>query len=429
MDTRKRAREQEGDDGRKCFVYNLPWDVVWQDLKRHFKPAGQVVYAGVIKEKGPTGNFTGRSKGCGIVEFETVDQALNAITLFNGTEMNGRKIFVRRDIEDPKQRTLEAGTGSTADDAKRNRSYEAPSQVMDMHAVGSLPVGGRYRDDIYSASAYVDRNAYDLAAATTLPPVAPVGMGYDLGMDMGFGMRAGTQVPSFQQDASYQERMAYAMGAQPAQRFGLSNHGGQNVAHIGRRVFVSNLNYETTWQQLKDHFKAVAPVVYCSVMKDKDGRSKGVGIVEFETPADALRAISRLSNSLLHDRQILVREDQHDQELPQDYTPRVTDYATRSQDYTATRPQEHADLAKKKRTCQVVVHGLPYSYEDLQLRDMFKGIGFVAKCQVIRDGSGKSRGWGTVLFEREEAASRAISQFNGSQLHNRTISVKLDEKA
>lgn len=447
QDTRKRAREQEGDDGRKCFVYNLPWDVDWQDLKRHFKPAGQVMYAGVIKEKGPTGNFTGRSKGCGIVEFETVEQAIQAISLFNGTEMGGRTIYVRRDIEDPKQRTFEHGAGPKADEhAKRGRNnYDGASQGMEMQSVGTLPVGGgRYRDDVYAAAGYVDRAAYDIAAAAAMPPVAAGQMGYDLGVDMGYNMRGAASGSAYQQDPNYQARMEYALGGQAVQGYEMAGHApsgygvarqgyhdhhavsgsaGQHVAQVGRKVFVSNLNYETTWQQLKDHFKTVGPVTYCTILKDKEGKSKGLGIVEFEAPGDALRAISRLSNSVLHDRQITVREDQHDQELQHDH------HGPPSIGYRAKYDVDYTELAKKKRTCQVVVHGLPYSYEDLQLRDMFRAIGYVVKCQVIKDQNGRSRGWGTVLFDNEECASRAIAQFNGVQLHGRVISVKLDEKA
>jgi len=35
----------------------------------------------------------------------------------------------------------------------------------------------------------------------------------------------------------------------------------------GARLFVSNLSYNTTWQQLKDHFKTLGNVTYCTVFK------------------------------------------------------------------------------------------------------------------------------------------------------------------
>ncbi|KAF5839382.1 hypothetical protein DUNSADRAFT_953 [Dunaliella salina] len=53
---------------------------------------------------------------------------------------------------------------------------------------------------------------------------------------------------------------------------------------IGKRVFVGNLAWRTSWQDLKDKFRECGNVVYANVMRDDDDRSKGWGIVEFETP-------------------------------------------------------------------------------------------------------------------------------------------------
>ena len=47
------------------------------------------------------------------------------------------------------------------------------------------------------------------------------------------------------------------------------------------RVFVGNMKYETTWQQLKDHFGAAGNVVHARVMENRTGRSQGCGVVEF----------------------------------------------------------------------------------------------------------------------------------------------------
>jgi RNA recognition motif-containing protein len=78
---------------RRVYVGNLSWEVAWQDLKDHMIEAGEVVRAEVIKEP------SGRSKGCGIVEFATDEGAKNAISMLTDTELKGRRIFVREDRE------------------------------------------------------------------------------------------------------------------------------------------------------------------------------------------------------------------------------------------------------------------------------------------------------------------------------------------
>merc|ERR1711920_980985 len=83
-----------------------------------------------------------------------------------------------------------------------------------------------------------------------------------------------------------------------------------------RRVYVGNLAYETTWQDLKDFFRQAGNVIYSNVMKSQqDGRSQGCGIVEFETVKEANKAIRHLHDSELDGRLIFVREDREDKEL------------------------------------------------------------------------------------------------------------------
>lgn len=40
---------------------------------------------------------------------------------------------------------------------------------------------------------------------------------------------------------------------------------GQDVAVVGRQLYVSNLSSETTWQTLKDYFKSCGPVLHADI--------------------------------------------------------------------------------------------------------------------------------------------------------------------
>lgn len=75
----------------RVFVRNLPFSIKWQDLKDRFRDAGRILRADVKMDD------KNRSKGCGTVTFETNDEALKAISLFNGSRIDGREIEVRMD--------------------------------------------------------------------------------------------------------------------------------------------------------------------------------------------------------------------------------------------------------------------------------------------------------------------------------------------
>jgi len=61
---------------------------------------------------------------------------------------------------------------------------------------------------------------------------------------------------------------------------------------------------------LKDHMRKAGDVTRADVFEDDRGRSKGIGIVEYRSLADANRAIRDLNKSTLDGRTIFVKEDE-----------------------------------------------------------------------------------------------------------------------
>lgn len=95
--------------GKKLYVGNLPYTATEESLRSTFAGAGTVESAAVIADK-----FSGRSKGFGFVEMATEEEAQKAIEMWNGNEMDGRKLVVNeaRPMEDrPPRRTGGGGFG------------------------------------------------------------------------------------------------------------------------------------------------------------------------------------------------------------------------------------------------------------------------------------------------------------------------------
>jgi cold-inducible RNA-binding protein len=80
-------------------------------------------------------------------------------------------------------------------------------------------------------------------------------------------------------------------------------------AAMGRRLFVGNLSFETSDDQLKETFSKVGVCETAAVIKDRmTGRSRGFGFVEMGTDEDAQRAIAELNGKDLGGRNISVSE-------------------------------------------------------------------------------------------------------------------------
>src|SRR5206468_419662 len=78
---------------------------------------------------------------------------------------------------------------------------------------------------------------------------------------------------------------------------------------MGRKLFVGNLSFETSDDDLKEAFSKVGACETAAVIKDRmTGRSRGFGFVEMGTDEDAQRAIAELNDKDLRGRNISVSE-------------------------------------------------------------------------------------------------------------------------
>lgn len=78
---------------------------------------------------------------------------------------------------------------------------------------------------------------------------------------------------------------------------------------MAKKLYVGNLLYEATDDQLRDHFSQAGNVVSAQVIRFADsGRSKGFGFVEMETDEEAQRAAEMLNEQDFLGRKIIVNE-------------------------------------------------------------------------------------------------------------------------
>jgi hypothetical protein len=140
----------------RVFVQGVPPGISWQDLKDHFRVAGDVVFASVSVDM-----ETGVSKGHGIVQFQDSEMAARSIKIMRDHPLNGSPLYVREDVQENKAGSSLQPKGPTPptkwtcanednaeylepaelktirtlikarDDARRRRNYEVSDNVRD----------------------------------------------------------------------------------------------------------------------------------------------------------------------------------------------------------------------------------------------------------------------------------------------------------
>ncbi|ORY03100.1 RNA-binding domain-containing protein [Basidiobolus meristosporus CBS 931.73] len=288
--------------GRQVFVSNLPYNIGWQDLKDLFREAGSVIRADLIM--GPDR----RPKGQGTVLYEFPGDAEKAISMFNGYEWQGRRMDVRED------RFASGGDGMgpggyRPPPPRGSPQYGRPPKFNDT----------RYYDDhgyndYHGAAAYDPFNPSQPDSYGNVPPRgygAPDGMDqrkieghgseFEGGANIENGMYPGPGNYAGEQngyDPKYQE--GYDVGNRPVQR----------TKSSGQQIYITNLPYNTTWQDLKDLFVSCGVIVRAEIF-EQGGYCNGSGIVRFDTPEASHRAIAKFNGYLYGGRKLEIKIDRY----------------------------------------------------------------------------------------------------------------------
>ncbi|KAL7294744.1 hypothetical protein TKK_0011874 [Trichogramma kaykai] len=230
---------------RRIYVSNIPYDFRWQDLKDLFRTE-----VGKVAHVELFADENDKPRGCGIVEFEDSESVKVAVDKMHRFDIKGRKLVVKEDYEVERDKYGRLSTGRS----DRNREDRFKDQIKTNTNRQNVAVG--------------NLNNY-----------------------------AGTSVNS---DHKYGN--TYGLSTQFLESLGI-------CGPLVTRVFVANLDYKVDEKKLLEVFKLAGKVLHVELGKDKDGKSRGFGVIEYDHPVESVQAISMLHNQQLYDRRMTVRLD------------------------------------------------------------------------------------------------------------------------
>lgn len=401
------------DPSKRVYVGNLSWSVTWKELKDHFKATGcEITRADILASP------DGRSKGCGIVEFETAEGASRAVLTLNDTELMGRQIFVREDREDGSSGgyyTQQPGPGAGgASEEGGETQGEGSGETQNCRVyVGNLSWDVAWQD----LKDHM-RDAGDVVFAEVM--TESEGRSKGCGIVEYATPEEAKEAINTMNDTELNGRMIFVRedrelgGGGGFKQGGFKQSGGyRGGSSASTSVYVGNLAYETSWQDLKDHMRKAGNVDQANMLTQEDGRSKGCGIVVYQSTRDAQRAIRELQNTELDGRPIFVREDR------EQGGGRGGNRGGGS----------HRGGGGGGSGCQLFVGNLSWDTNWPELKEYFLQCGDVVHADVAESPDGKKKGFGTVKFSNAEDAAAAIEQLNGVEFHGRELNVRLDNRA
>ncbi|KAM1306236.1 hypothetical protein FF1_008709 [Malus domestica] len=179
------------------------------------------------------------------------------------------------------------------------------------------------------------------------------------------------------------------------------------------RLYVGNLPYNLTSTQLAEVFGEAGTVVFSEIIYNRvTDRSRGFGFVTMSTVEEAQDAIRMFDGSQVGGRTVKVN-------FPE--VPRGGEREILGPNSTRTGFKVYIDSPHK-----VYAGNLSWGLTSQGLKDAFEEQPGLLGAKVIYERvSGRSRGFGFVTFETNEAAESAVAAMNGVEVDGRPLRLNM----
>ncbi|KAK8971313.1 Nucleolin 2 [Platanthera guangdongensis] len=207
---------------------------------------------------------------------------------------------------------------------------------------------------------------------------------------------------------------------QSAKKFdkkGEKTPGNQSAASGSKTLFVGNLSYDITDDDIFEFFKEAAEVADVRLSRNEEGEFKGYGHVEFATAEEAQKAMNTLNGHEFAGRQVRLdfareRGEKGEKGDRGSYTPNSGSFQKGGQ---------------KGPAHTIFVKGFDTSVEMNQLQssleEFFGSCGEITRMSLPRDyETGVSKGIGYIDFKDSSAFSKAL-ELSGSELGGYSLTV------
>ena len=188
-----------------------------------------------------------------------------------------------------------------------------------------------------------------------------------------------------------------------------------------------NLPYSVTWRELKDLFRSAGPIVRADVQQTPDGRSRGNGIVTYETVDDAQRAVDKYHGYDWMGRRIEIREDRYageSRDRPQRGDRDVQDRPARGGMEPRPRNSFTDDAVPNgEANPTIYVANLPWATTNEDLLELFTTVGQVDRAEIAYDGTGRPSGNAVVQLATTDLATVTIQKLDGYVYGQRPLAI------
>lgn len=142
---------------------------------------------------------------------------------------------------------------------------------------------------------------------------------------------------------------------------------------MSKILYIKNLNFITTENDLKNHFENynLLDINSVKIVKDKQGQSKGYAFIEFRTQETVKEALKKVQNTFLHDHALKLS---------------VSHQETKT--VASSKKTRNLDL---EATSKIVIRNLAFECTRNEVRELVKTFGEVKAVRLPKKLDGNHR--------------------------------------
>lgn len=178
--------------------------------------------------------------------------------------------------------------------------------------------------------------------------------------------------------------------------------------------YVKNIDQEVKEEEFRELFENYGAITSASLAKDDQGNSRGFGFVNFVSHDSAAKAVEELNDKEWRGHVLYVGRAQKKHEREEELRKQ----------YEAARVEK----ASRYQGVNLYIKNLDDEIDDDKLRSEFSSFGTITSAKVMRDDSGKSKGFGFVCFSNPEEATKAVSEMNQQMVNGKPLYVALAQR-
>jgi nucleolin len=170
-------------------------------------------------------------------------------------------------------------------------------------------------------------------------------------------------------------------------------------------LYIANLKYSISTSDIKKRFEKYGDVENVKLLKDSEGRSRGIAFVKFNSIQNAEDALKEENGKEWETRPL-----------------KINFAGDKPKSSGASRPPERRSRDSKGNETVVFVGNISFDTDKKTLTEFFKECGEIRELRLAMRDDGKSKGFAHIEFASKDGMKSALKK-NGSDLDGRKIRV------